>query len=179
MKTEKNKITTALRDGYLNTMMGVIARSLCAMSKVDDHLQYELSVVPDNFVLQMKVLPNVAGFAVKKNSDGHLEYLGKEPGEKADVTISIKHPELAYLVFSFQENTAEAFARNRTIIEGDLAMAMRLIRCINWLEVFILPKAAAEKALKRYPDISFKEKSRTASKIYGRLALDMLNWSAA
>lgn len=179
MKKTTSNLTIALRDSYLNTMMGVIARSLCAMSKVDDHLRQELDGVPDNFVLHMRVLPNIAGFAVKKMPSGELAYLGKSPDHKADVTISIKHPELAYLVFSFQENTAQAFARNRTVIEGDLSMAMRLIRCINWLEVFILPKAAAEKALKRYPNISLKEKAATASKIYGRLALDMLNRSAA
>ncbi len=176
MKKETNTLKTKLRDGYLNTMLGVIARTLCAMSKFDATLQKELEGVPENFILQMKVLPNVASMSVQKNSKGQLDYLGKEPnkGQKANVVIAIKHPELAFLVFSFQENNAQAFARNRTIIEGDLSMAMRMIRCISHLEVYILPKAAAKKALKRYPAISFLEKTRTAAKIYGHLTLDLL-----
>lgn len=178
MKEETNNLKTRLRDGYLNAMLGVIARSLCAMSKFDATLQKELEGIPGNFILQMKVLPDVAGMAVQKNAKGQLDYLGKEPnaseGQKANVVIAIKHPELAFLVFSFQENNAQAFARNRTVIEGDLSMAMRMIRCISHLEVYILPKAAAEKALKRYPAISLLEKTRTAAKIYGHLTLDLL-----
>lgn len=174
MNANKNTFKTKLRDGYLNTMMSVIGRSLCAMSKFDDNLQHELTGIPDNFILQMRVLPDVAGFAVKKNSMGQLDYLGKKPPEKANVVISIKHPELAFLVFSFQENNAQAFARNRTLVDGDLSLAMRMIRCISHLEAFILPKAAAQKALKRYPEIRFFEKVITASKIYGHLTLDLL-----
>jgi hypothetical protein len=63
--------------------------------------------------------------------------------EKPDLTITFKHLTHAFMVFSFQESTAQAFANDRMIADGDVSSAIRLVRCLNKMESLILPKVVA------------------------------------
>ncbi len=47
--------------------------------------------------------------------------------------MSIKNVESAILVFTFQESTAVAFARNRFVVDGDLIDALAVVRVLDWL----------------------------------------------
>ena len=98
---------------------------------------------------------------------------------KPDLTITFKHLQHAFLVFSFQESTAQAFANDRMIADGDLAYAIRLVRCLNKMEALILPKMVASLAVKQYPDqLTLKEKLTEAANIYLKVAQSYLKRSA-
>ncbi len=164
---------------YLRLMMAIIGRALQAISEVDWKVKEELAGLPEDFLYEMKVLPDVAGLVIKKTASGQLVYLGSHAPEKPDVSVMIKHPSLAFLLLSFQEGTALAFAHDRAIVNGDISMTMRVMRCLDRLESCILPKFAAKLALKRYPaDLGFVEKVTMALKIYARLILNLFNRSA-
>jgi hypothetical protein len=45
---------------------------------------------------------------------------------KPDLTITFKHLTHAFLVFSFQESTAQAFANDRMIADGDVSSTISL-----------------------------------------------------
>ena len=97
---------------------------------------------------------------------------------KPDLTVIFKHVTHAFLVFSFQEGTAQAFANDRIIADGDVSNAIRLVRCLNKIEALILPKSIAALAVKRYPtDLSFKEKISSAKNIYLKVAQSYFNRS--
>ncbi|MCD6061495.1 MAG: hypothetical protein K0S16_1806, partial [Moraxellaceae bacterium] len=93
---------------------------------------------------------------------------------KPDLCARFKHLSHAFLVLSFQEGTARAFANDRIYVDGDVSHAIRLVRCLTRMEVLILPKLVAERAVKRYPDISVAEKLGLATRIYGRVATNFL-----
>ncbi|MFT4019953.1 MAG: hypothetical protein QM666_00375 [Acinetobacter sp.] len=155
---------------YVKMMMDVIARGLVGASETDQTTQQELQKFPEGFTLSMKVFPNGPSFVAKINDNKHL-VLVKNPENKPNLTIIFKHLHHAYLVFSFQESTAQAFANDRMIADGDLSYAIRLVRCLNRMESLILPKMVANHAVKDYPDdLKLKEKLSRASAIYIKLA---------
>ena len=126
----------------------------------------------------MVVLPSGPSFTAKVIAGGHLE-LVKDFNGKADLTVKFKHLSHAFLVFSFQEGTARAFANDRMVADGEVSHAIRLVRCLNKMEALILPKLLAELAVKQYPtELSLKEKLSGAANIYLKVAQSYFKRSA-
>ena len=162
---------------YVALMINVIARALVSASVVDEEVRHELSGIPENFIIQMKVLPNGANFYVQVQADKSLKRLADFTG-KPDLAVKFKHVSHAFLVFSFQESTPRAFANDRIIVDGDVSFAIRFVRILNKLQALILPKLIAEAAVKRYPsDLGITEKAGKAAQIYlgvAATAVDLL-----
>lgn len=158
---------------YVGLMMGVVGRGLVSASQVDEVIHKETAAFPVGFILQMKVMPEGAFFTAQVQPDGALKLL-KDFAGKPDLCARFKHLSHAFLVLSFQEGTARAFANDRIYVDGDVSHAIRLVRCLSRMEVLILPKLIAERAVKRYPDIAVAEKLSLATRIYGRMAANFL-----
>ena len=170
-------IKPALEQAYVKLMMDVIGRGLVMASQVDAEIQEEISKFPVNFVLSMNVFPNGPAFIAQVTPDKKLQLISLEQG-KPDLTITFKHLTHAFLVFSFQESTAQAFANDRMIADGDVSSAIRLVRCLNKMEALILPKVVASLAVKQYPtELSLKDKLSEAANIYLKVAQSYLKRS--
>lgn len=153
---------------FVALMMAVVGRGLVSASEVDADVRRELQGFPEGFVLQMMVMPQGPAFAAQVQADGTLRLL-KDFAGKADLCARFKHMAHAFLVLSFQEGTARAFANDRIYVDGDVSHAIRLVRCLTRMEVLILPKLVAERAVKRYPAIALADKLGLATRIYGRV----------
>ena len=163
-------VKPTLQFAYVKLMMDVVGRGLVMASQVDDEVQQEVSKFPVGFILSMNVFPNVPAFVARVTEEKQLELLSNYKG-KPDLTITFKHLTHAFLVFSFQESTAQAFANDRMIADGDVSSAIRLVRCLNKMEALILPKLIANLAVKRYPaELTLKEKFTGAKNIYLKVA---------
>lgn len=170
----KNAISKG-RQLYVETMLQVVGRALQAISQVDESIQREIAPLPAGFVFSMSVMPDGPALIVKKISDTQLEYLGSKSKKKPDLTIAFKHISHAFLVFSFQESTATAFAHNRMLVDGDIGYALRVTRVLNRLESFILPKLLAERAVKEYPaEVKLPEKLIHGARIYLQMATNLV-----
>jgi len=179
-------VKPTLQFAYVKLMMDVVGRGLVMASQVDDEVQQEVSKFPVGFILSMNVFPNGPAFVARVTEEKQLELLSNYKG-KPDLTITFKHLTHAFLVFSFQESTAQAFANDRMIADGDVSsairlvrcFAIRLVRCLNKMEALILPKLIASLAVKRYPaELSFKEKFTGAKNIYLKVAQSYFKRSA-
>ncbi len=171
-------VKPAFQQAYVKLMMDMIGRGLVMASQVDQEIQQEVAKFPTNFVLSMNVFPNGPAFIAKVTEDHQLVLLSSSE-TKPDLTITFKHLSHAYLVFSFQEGTAQAFANDRMIADGDLSYAIRLVRCLNKMESLILPKLLAELAVKEYPtNLSLKDKLTVAANIYLKVAQSYFKRSA-
>lgn len=171
-------VKPALEQAYVKLMLDVIGRGLAMASQVDDEIKQDVAKFPIGFTISMDVFNNDASFIAKVNDQHHLELVDHVP-TKPDLTITFKHIHHAFLVFSFQESTAQAFANDRMIADGDLGHAIRLVRCLNKMEALILPKAVAELAVKEYPNqLSLKEKLAGAANIYLKVAQSYIKGSA-
>ena len=166
-------VKPTLQFAYVKLMMDVVGRGLVMASQVDDEVQQEVSKFPVGFILSMNVFPNGPAFVARVTEEKQLELLSNYKG-KPDLTITFKH-----LTHAFQESTAQAFANDRMIADGDVSSAIRLVRCLNKMEALILPKLIASLAVKRYPaELSFKEKFTGAKNIYLKVAQSYFKRSA-
>lgn len=163
-----------LKRPYVALMMDVIGRGMEAASQVDEAIQREVKNLPEGFMFDMRALPNGPCFVMEKDGESSLRYLGSTMPRKPDVSMKFKHLDHAFLVLSFQEGTARAFANDRLLLDGEIAYAMKLVRCLNRMESLILPKFVAVRALKRYPHLSLKEKLSNGGRIYTRLAKNLV-----
>ncbi len=158
---------------YVQLMMEIVGRGLVAASQTDAEMSRELKSFAPGTLIQMMVLPDGPGFTVQVGEAGVLKQLHGVV-ESVDVGIRFKHLSHAFLVLSFQESTATAFAHDRMYVDGDISYALRLVRCLNRMEALILPRLVAERAVKRYPQLGWREKVLQGAKIYQRLALNLL-----
>ncbi|ONG41870.1 hypothetical protein BKE30_01930 [Alkanindiges hydrocarboniclasticus] len=151
-------------------MMDVIGRGLTSASQVDPEIHNETKGFPAGFIVRMTVFPKGPNFTAQAQQDGSLKLFNGFDG-KPDLTITFKHMSHAFLVFSFQEGTARAFANDRMVADGDVSYAIRMVRCLNKMEALILPKVVAKLAVKEYPEqLSFTQKLNLASRIYLKVA---------
>lgn len=163
-----------LQRAYVTLMMDVIGRGLVSTSFIDEEVHREISGFPTDFYIQMLVLPTGPSFTAKVIKGGYLE-LVKDFDGKANLTVKFKHLSHAFLVFSFQEGTARAFANDRMVADGEVSHAIRLVRCLDKMEALILPKIVAQLAVKRYPtDLGLDEKMLKAARIYSLIAKNFL-----
>ena len=159
-------VKPALQLAYVKLMMDVIGRGLVMASQIDEEIKQEISKFPANFILSMNVFPKGPAFILQVTENYQLKLLSSIE-KKPDLTITFKHLNHAFLVFSFQESTSQAFANDRMVADGDLSYAIRLVRCLNKMESLILPKLVAELAVKEYPQqLTLKEKLVGAANIY-------------
>ncbi len=156
---------------YVEVMFQVMGRALQAVSEVDPEARSEAEVLPEGFLFEMMVMPDGSRFIVEHVGNGRLYYHGDCAPRPVDLSIQFKHVAHAFLVLSFQEKTAVAFANDRMLVDGDISYAIRMTRILNRLEAFILPRLIASRAVKEYPaNLNLPQKIFSAARIYLKVA---------
>ena len=164
--------TSLLKRWYLATMLWVVGRAVQAASRVDREVRAEIGRLPEGFCFALGVAPSGPRMIVGKDRRGRAKYLGWNPaGKRIDLTLRIKHQEAALLLFTFQEGTALSACRNRQVVDGDLTAACTVVRVLNAVQVYLLPKPLAKLAVKRYPDWTGRRKIIGRIRIYWRTLL--------
>lgn len=159
---------------YVAVMLQVVGRALAAASRVDEVLRAELCALPVGYVVQLTTPSNGPRLALLSRGDGTLDRLVAAPDAHSGLAIRFKHLAHAFLVLSFQEGTAQAFANDRMVADGDVALATRLVRCLDRLETLILPKLVAARAVKRHRPPPALEKLGKCVRIYANVAGSLL-----
>ena len=158
------------RRSYVELMFQVMGRALQAISEVDEATRNETCELPEGFLFEMQVMPNGPKLIVEHTGNGKLLFHGDEAPRPVDLSIQFKHIAHAFLVLSFREKTAVAFANDRMLVDGEISQAVRMTRVLNRLESFILPKLVAQRAVKEYPkELRLPEKLLSAARIYLRI----------
>ena len=152
-------------------MMRIVGRGLAIASRVDSDTAYELQHLPAEMTIAMRVYPN-GPCCLLQHTGTDLSYLGVRDSCDADMEIIFKHLQHAWLLYTFQEDTQTAFARNRIVMDGEVHHATVFNRCLSRLKILILPRQLAERAVKRYPVIALRDKLSLAAAIYLRMPLE-------
>ena len=161
------------QDLYVRLMMAIVGRGLVAISQVDATVRRELAVLPEGYTIGMRVMPAGPAFVVCVGPGGRLELVTPAP-ERPRLGVCFKHRAHAFLVFSFQEGTARAFANDRMYVDGDVSHAVRVVRCLDRMEAVILPRFVAARAVKRLPAMSLAQKLGLGLRVYLRLTTNLL-----
>jgi hypothetical protein len=146
---------------YVSLMLDVLGRLLAAGSLTDPVIQAELSGFPEGYSIAFSVLGERAGVRVARK--GSRFVLQARDGTRPDLQIIFKHLTHAFALLSFRESTPRAFANGRLVTDGDVALTMRFVRCLDRVQAVILPDPIAARALKSLPQIAFGLRLKVAA----------------
>ena len=150
-----NILRKKIKNQIVKIVMFVLGRAFQAASRLDAVLQSEISPWKDGLVIKMQVLPMGPSMCLLK-TNGRIKYIGSK-STIADLVINFKNIEAAFPVMAGLMGAELGFAQNRMIVNGDIPLAMSLIRCINRLDVFLFPRVITRRILKRVPPMGLKE----------------------
>jgi len=141
-----------LKRDYLSLMMWFMGRAIQTAAAMDQAVKKEFGELPERFTFCLSVMPAGPHMIIGKSKRGIVHYLGWEPeGKDISLKMKIKNIEAAILIFTFQESTAVATAQDRLIVDGEVSHACAIVRILDVVEVYLLPKFIAKLAVKRYP----------------------------
>lgn len=141
-----------LKRAYSSTIMLLLGRAIEAAAEVDESIKKIFEGLPDDFTFLLGVAPAGPNMIVGKDKNGGVKYLGWKPSNRnIQLEMRIKNMELAFRIFTFRESTAYASSNDRFLIMGDLAHALAVVRILDIVEIYLLPRIIAELAVKRYP----------------------------
>ncbi len=157
---------------YLSLMFWFVGRAVQAASRVDREVMQEVRALPDGFVFALGVVGRGPHMVLEKRGNDRLRYLGQRfDSAESPVVLEFKHLESGFLTFTFQENTPVANARDRLVLDGEVAHACAMVRILDRVQVYLLPKFIAALAIKRYPRWPFWPKCFNRVRIYWRTLL--------
>jgi hypothetical protein len=154
---------------YMAVMLWFMGRSVQAAARSDDAVRKEFDALPEGFTFSLGVAPNGPHMVVGKDADGRVCYRGTDPTRQpVHVELIVKNMAAAFRMFSFQESTATAVSRNRLVLNGEAPPAAAVVRILDMVQVFLLPKVLARLAVKRYPQWTARRKFTGRLVIYLR-----------
>lgn len=137
---------------YLQFMLWFVGRAIQAAAKVDSQVKEEFDALPEGFSFTLTAAPEGPSMVVGKNGMGVVKYLGgSTEGKDLDVKMTAKSMEALFTLFTFRESTPMANARDRLFVEGEIDQVCAVLRVLDIVQVYLLPKPVAKLAIKRYP----------------------------
>lgn len=153
MQTRMFESAAALgRRLWIATLLWVIGRTLCRAARVDEAVRQELAPLPDGLTIRLEVAGLTQALIIHKAA-GNWQ-CGAQPHASGDLhhlRVRFKHQGIAFRALSFRLGVNQAFSENRLLVEGDLTVAMHLVRGLEQLQSLILPAFIARPLLRHYP----------------------------
>ncbi|WP_419663779.1 Aor7: tungsten-containing aldehyde:ferredoxin oxidoreductase [Desulfosarcina variabilis str. Montpellier] len=154
---------------YLSLMFWFMGRAIEAAFKMDLQVRQLFESVSSGMTFALCVAPDGPAMVVAKDKKGKVRYLDANISDRhIDLTLTIKNIEAAMLLFTFREAIATAIARDRLIVSGDIPTASIVVRVLERVEVYLLPKALAILSVRRYPELRPLRKMVVRGMIYLR-----------
>jgi hypothetical protein len=106
--------------------------------RVDPVVTREIDSWPETFTFVMSVV-NGPRMVVQKRNRG-VQYLGEKETFFADLELTFKHLEYAFMAVTGKMTPQEAACHNRQFVKGDLSVLMSAVRIMNRIQALLLPK---------------------------------------
>lgn len=149
---------------FVAGMFDVLGRLIVAGSAADPVVQRELLGFPEGYTIGFSVYGDTLGLRVAKRGG---QFVTVPRQGRADLELVFKHIAHAFALLSFQESSAVAYANDRFVSHGDIALSMRFMRCLDRNLAMILPPPISGMALKSIPTIPVAERVRTTARTVG------------
>ena len=139
---------------YLSFMFWFMGRSIEAAFKTDRQIRQLFDCVSNGMTFALSVAPDGPAMVIKKDKKGKVRYLDASLNDRSvDLTLTIKNIGAAMLLFTFREAIVTAIARDRLIVSGDIPTACIVVRVLERVEFYLLPKVLATLSVRRYPEL--------------------------
>lgn len=143
-----------------------LCRGMDVLAQGDDRVCDEIHRLPEGYTIRLK-----AGMGKKDPQigmilmNGRVQQVNLDDG--ADLTIVFKNVHIAFKVFTGQIGIAEAYARRGFYMKGNINKAMGVVRCMEYVELYLFPKIMSRRILKR-----IEKKQMPALMVYKKAVFD-------
>ena len=158
---------------YVGLMFATFGRLLQAASQIDDSIREEITGFPEDVVFSLGIWPATDRFQVRKEHGG-LRLLRKSEYQPTTLSFRFKHIAHAFAMFAFKEGTAESYTSDRIVVDGNVAYAMRIARCVDRVVTLAMPDLLARRMVKELRPLGLGAKLSAALRIYGRMIANLL-----
>ena len=137
---------------YLSLMLWFVGKAIQAAARTDKEVAKEFDTMPDGYTFSLGAYPSGPYMVVGKDDKGKVRYLGSRIDKQSvHLQMNLKSTGHLFTLFTFQESTPTANARDRLFVLGDVPHACTVTRILNIVQVYLLAKPIARLAIKRYP----------------------------
>lgn len=124
-------------------------RGMKVLYKYDTRIHKEISEWPIGRTIVLAACEKGPKLCIRRVSWGIVRVSEiKDP----DILISFKSIDGAFLVFSGQIGTSQAYAQHRFLVKGDIAEVMSVVRCIDLTEAYLFPDIMTKRILRKLPE---------------------------
>lgn len=160
-KSVKRKIIIKAKEKISKIVLFFLYRGFKVTYKEDLRVRSEINSWKEGFTVSIQTGIRGLDLIMKKEAEG-LVRLKKV--EKADLEITFKSIDAAFLMFTGRLGVSKAYAEHRFTLKGDIGVAMSFVRCIDTVEAYLFPKIISKHILKEVP-----KKSIGLVKTYGEV----------
>lgn len=138
-------------------------RGMDVLVRDDARVKAEIERLPEGCVLRLKGgMQKHSPQIVMRIEKGRIVKAGTEAA--ADLTIVFKNIHMAFKVLTGQISIEQAYARRAFYLKGNINAAMGVVRCVEYVELYLFPKVMAQRILKRV-----EKKHQSALAVYGKV----------
>jgi len=137
---------------YCSIVMAVLGWFIPNIACRKESVRKEILCFPESFTFRFAIWPDGSSVTFTREGD-RLKKVGKNYGE-VDLSVNLKSLEAAWLLLSFQESTCQSEANDRLFVKGELPHTCTFIRIMDKVEILLLPKFLAKKAVKEWEFVS-------------------------
>ena len=142
-------VRSPLKNLYLNLLIAVLGKAVPAAAQAVPEVRREAECFPTECRILFAVWPDGPALNLVSDGSGGL-FRETTSTEMPDLSIRIKSCAAAFRLFTFRESTAGAEAAGRLIAAGELPMVLAFIRIMDQVEMLLLPRPIARRAVKRW-----------------------------
>ncbi len=126
------------------------------LSRHCDKLKEEISGWEEGRIFALSILSQGPSVTMKKEN-GAIRCVGEDL-KNAEIVFYFKNIDSALMLFAGFIGAHTASAQHRTIVHGDIGIAMEALRAMNIVQSYLYPGLVLKKTFKRAPKMSFGEK---------------------
>ena len=131
---------------YVRMLLSVLSLAIPLASRLSKNVAKAVEDFDEGFTFRLMVHPSGPSISFQKKKSVLRQY----KGERCDLIVALKNMEAAWRLLSFQESTCHSEAAGRLSVEGELPSCCAFIRLMNAVEIFLLPRFIARRAVKRW-----------------------------
>jgi hypothetical protein len=157
--------------------LGLWGKFIQGACRVDPTLKREVEDIPLGTYIIVAIGDHGPSMVVHKDSDS-LRYIGDGTSRKfppldvyAAVYIRVRSYNELRLILTSKESINIAITRGRVSLEGSVSLACRFLRILQLVEIYILSKRSAFRAVKRYqapPHLALRRMAICSSMLFLR-----------
>lgn len=149
MKTSfKRKFIISCKSVISQIVLFFLYRGFKAGYKFDNRIKEEVDSWKDGFSAVIDTGVRNVKLCIKKENGKLSKFKNIE---KADIIITFKSIDAAFLMFTGRLGVAKAYAEHRFTLKGEINQTMSLVRVIDLVEAYLFPKVITKNILKEVP----------------------------